>query len=346
MEIGNKRYAKVNVKPYKELIVIPITSPNKPHIPEEIQKKWQNIVDLVARIFNVPSGQITRFTEEHLQIFRASKHTGYPLKNSGLVSYIGVPIQWEDGEIFGTFCLLDNKSNSFSNLYLELMLNFKEIIESDLKYLLINQELQRRLSTKELLLREAYHRLNNHFALLMGYIQLKSLSYENSPNIQHILKDIHNRIHSISLIHEKLSYTENLESISLDTYICELCNIITSELSKIKIKFLCNIEPITLPIEISLPIGLMCSELITNSIKYAFSEVNEPEISLQIFRDSSQKIINIHYKDNGKGFPDDFDILNSNTLGMNLIKLQVEELDGEIKVSGKNGAEFFIKIKY
>jgi diguanylate cyclase (GGDEF)-like protein len=62
-----------------------------------------------------------------------------------LVSYLGMPIVWSDGEIFGTICVLDIKENAYSNIYISLMEQFKHSIEKDLQQLINLQMLERQL---------------------------------------------------------------------------------------------------------------------------------------------------------------------------------------------------------
>ena len=65
-----------------------------------------------------------------------------------MVSYLGFPINWPDGEVFGTVCLLDNKENHFGELYERLLYKVKSYIETDLELLVSNHELKHK--TKEL----------------------------------------------------------------------------------------------------------------------------------------------------------------------------------------------------
>src|SRR5262249_16658176 len=53
----------------------------------------------------------------------------------GMISYLGVPITWPDGETFGTICVLDNKANEYSDLYLRLLLQWRDVVEADLRSL-------------------------------------------------------------------------------------------------------------------------------------------------------------------------------------------------------------------
>ena len=58
-----------------------------------------------------------------------------------MISYLGLPINWPDGEVFGTVCLLDNKENMYNPDYINLLNQVKNHIETDLQLLVANKEL-------------------------------------------------------------------------------------------------------------------------------------------------------------------------------------------------------------
>jgi PAS domain S-box-containing protein len=141
-------------------------------VPSEIIRKWQEIVNLLAEIMHVPSASIMRVNPPHIKVFVSSASegnrcepgaldtgpyceivmkTGQPLlipdalENEawkanphvrlGMISYLGVPIGWPNGRIFGTICIRDNKRNEYSEAYLKLLLHFRDMLQADLKSL-------------------------------------------------------------------------------------------------------------------------------------------------------------------------------------------------------------------
>jgi PAS domain S-box-containing protein len=62
-----------------------------------------------------------------------------------MISYLGVPINWPDGDIFGTICVLDNKSNEYSELYRKLLLQWRDVVQADLRSLeTLHREIEER----------------------------------------------------------------------------------------------------------------------------------------------------------------------------------------------------------
>jgi len=371
-------FARVKVLGESDLVVVPI-SHGKPDIPARIIDKWQRIVDLVASIMHVPTGLITRLTEENLEIVVASGTEGNPYKRAdrdrlgigmfcetvvgrrremrvddvskteyweknphaglGMKAYMGVPIEWEDGELFGTFCMLTDKANSYQDKFVELLREFKEIIETDLRYIEIKSELEERLSARELELREIHHRLKNQLNILISYISLQ-LQIGVGDDARVALKDIQHRILAVSMVHEQIYKSSGVESPTLDIYLPRLCDYILEDLVRNDISVKYDIEPICLPMDKEVAIAIVASELLTNSIKHAFPDPgSRMEISIEAKREPAGKI-GLVYRDSGVGLPPGFDPSAANTLGMLIIGALAKQLGGALKAENDGGAKF------
>jgi len=187
--MGDNKYSKVRIRETDEVKQVRIASDLKPEPGSEIIEKWQSLLDLTAKIMNVPSSLIMKLNKETIEVFLKSQTDGNPYKAGGkeeliyglycenvigkqdkllvpdatkstvwkdnnpdidlnMVSYLGMPVNYPDGEVFGTVCVLDNKENHYSSLYEDLLNNVKQHIETDLKFLVSNQELEEK--SKEL----------------------------------------------------------------------------------------------------------------------------------------------------------------------------------------------------
>lgn len=373
------KHAKVKTVASPEKIIVPITSDDKPQIPEELQIKWQKILDLAAKIIGVPSGLITRLNESDLEVFLTSKTEGNIFEQSlklelglgwycenvtgtrnpvvlpnalnseewkdnpsvpfNMVSYMGIPILWPDGEVFGTFCMLDKKENQYSDLYLELLVSLREIIQNDLKTLLLYRKALSDLQNKEMQIREVHHRVKNQFNLLISTLRLQSTLEAGEKDIESLLADIQSRVIAISTIHNKLYKSIDTEKVSLGAYLDELGKHIINNLQKSDIIYKCESDEIITNSAVSVPCGLILNELITNSLKHAFINVPSPTIHLKISKHGNSEIEFI-YKDNGRGFPEKYDFDSSISLGMMMIKQSVSQLNGTYEFKNENGFTF------
>jgi two-component sensor histidine kinase len=374
------QFAQVRVEGVDQLVVVPI-SWNKPEIPEDIQRKWQDVVDLTARILKVPTGLITRLTEQNLEIVAASRTAGNPYKNNdhdrlgigmfcetvagrreptavpdiessdywknnphaglGMRSYMGVPIKWEDGELFGTFCILDDKSNSFLGEFRELLERFKDLIETDLKNILLQEELEKKLTASETRLREIHHRIKNQFNILASYISLQSRDKSNGE-LKESLSKIRHRVAALSLIHENLCCSDGREMPSLDAYLKRLCSYILDDFGGSDVDVTYAVEALAVSMEAEISIGLIVSELITNSLKHAFPGGGPKRLSVAL-RKLEDGHAALEYRDNGVGLPPGFDPALKTSLGMRILSALAKQLRGRLEASSKDGAVFALR---
>jgi len=199
---------------------------------------------------------------------------------------------------------------------------------------------QRNTEQKEIMLREIHHRVKNNLAIV---ISLLGLQYNNnpSPELKKIIRDIELRIRSMALIHEHLYRSENIDRIPLDSYLSSLSEIIRSSYSGNPVQMVMKMEPMSASIETALPLGLIANELLTNAFKYAFGERTDGKITITL----SRKEIGfsaLSISDNGIGLPEGFTLENQSSLGMFIIRLLSEQLDGRNKFSRDNGTTFTV----
>src|SRR3954462_10060131 len=134
--------------------------------------KWQEIIDLLAEILHVPSALIMKVEPPNIKVFVSSESEGNPYEpdelaplNTGLycetvmktrellrvpdalvdddwktnpdiklgmISYMGFPVAWPNGDIFGTICVLDSRPNGYNELYRKLLFQCREVLQADL----------------------------------------------------------------------------------------------------------------------------------------------------------------------------------------------------------------------
>lgn len=202
------------------------------------------------------------------------------------------------------------------------------------------KELYSALQEKELLLREIHHRVNNSLQLISSLINIQALYIKDEESIE-FFKESQNRVKSISMIHEKLYQSKNLQKIDFNSYLSSiLINLFQAYIvDQEKIKYDIKCKNIKLNMETAIPCGLIITELITNSLKHSFGN----ELSVELYL--KKETFNLIVKDNGIGFPEDMDFRNAESLGLQLVNLLVNQLDGTIELENKEGTEFRIKFK-
>lgn len=204
-----------------------------------------------------------------------------------------------------------------------------------------NLELNESLKEKETLLQEVHHRVKNNLQIISSIVKLQC-SYIEDDQALKVLTESQNRINSMSFIHESLYMNNNFRYIDFKDYIKSLtANLIQSYfMNPEQITFDVEIEDIQVNIDQAIPCGLILNELVSNALKHAFPENKAGNISLSITEKGDT--VTIEVKDNGIGIPQNFKIEDNESLGLNLVFILVEQLDGNIEIVAEEGSKFLI----
>lgn len=163
-----------------------------------------------------------------------------------------------------------------------------------------NKELVREVNNKNILLKELYHRVKNNLQIVSSLLSLQSLEVEDSK-AKNILLEMTNRIKSIAFIHEKLYQSSDLTEVEMQHYVESLVQELQKGLRAESICFDIFCHKIKFSLEKAVPLGLIINELVTNSIKYAFtSDATNKTITIMMQKTDAHTCT-LHISDNGKG---------------------------------------------
>ena len=193
--------------------------------------KWQNIVDTLAEIKDIEDALITRLTQSEVEILKVynkdksdplfeegdkiilsghyceevinknrrlivsdaeEKDKNYVEEKQGLISYMGFPIRWPNGAIFGTICVHDKRKRVFKQNFVDLMEQYRELIESHLKIIFKNSKLENKIKDKKSA-EEKYKQISNRLNTIYENIQqglcLHEIVYENNTAVDYRVLD-------------------------------------------------------------------------------------------------------------------------------------------------------------
>ncbi|MGL5891329.1 MAG: sensor histidine kinase, partial [Bacteroidia bacterium] len=205
-------------------------------------------------------------------------------------------------------------------------------------YQKLNEKLKTLIEQREMLIREVHHRVKNNLQLVSSLLNLHASKAENTG--REMLLESQNRIHTLALLQEKLYQSELLSNISLREYVQQITNDLLQSFSleHEKIKLVCEVDDIYCDIEKLVPCGLIINELVTNSLKHAFVQQAEKQITVRVYMQENQ--LRLEISDNGKGFDDTARI----SLGMRLVNGLVKQLKGTMQQirASESGARFEI----
>jgi len=203
------------------------------------------------------------------------------------------------------------------------------------------QQIRASLIEKETLLKEIHHRVKNNLQIIMSLLNLQSASIQDEQVLK-VFRESRQRIHSIALVHEKLYKSKNLSEIDFNGYVRSIVHELmrTNPVSE-KVKVDIDIHNIFLSIDAAIPLGLIVNELMTNAVKYAFPDDQPGHVTICLTSLSDQQYT-LRFSDDGVGFNKDA-ILNQRGLGLQLVGILAEQLEGHLQVDCKNGAYFTLQ---
>jgi two-component sensor histidine kinase len=215
------------------------------------------------------------------------------------------------------------------------------------KKIVVEKELKKSLNEKEMLLREIYHRVKNNMQIISSMMSLQS-NYVGDESVN-VLQECQNRVKSMAMVHEKLYESKDLTRIDFADYIhslvLDLFYFFDMDTSRVNCSV--DIDDIFFEIETSIPLGLIVNELVSNSLKYAFPADSNGNLLVKI--QNHHDHYHLHVVDDGVGISEDVDLNSTNTLGFQLVKALVKQLDGQISLDRKEGTAFdivFHELKY
>lgn len=205
-----------------------------------------------------------------------------------------------------------------------------------------NESLNRLVKEKEWLVKEMHHRVKNNLQVVMSLLNTQSMYLDNAA-AQAAIQESQHRMHTISLIHQKLYQSDNSAMVSMPAYVRELIDYLRDSLAAgANIHFEQNIADIELDVAQAMPVGLILNEAVTNAIKYAFPDKGQGSVTVNMSRNSLHTI-SLIIADNGVGIPDYNNIRKKGSLGMSLMEGLASQLGSELILVNDNGLKIEIE---
>lgn len=211
------------------------------------------------------------------------------------------------------------------------------------------EDLKASLHEKEVLLKEIHHRVKNNMQVISSLLSLQSQHLED-PKAIGMFKDSQHRIRSMALVHEKLYQSKDLSRIDFGQYLQNLVVYLVHsyQIDSGRVQLKIDVGEAALDINTAIPCGLLVNELVTNALKHAFPGGRKGEIRVTL-RPGADGRFTLTVGDSGVGWPRGADFRTTDTLGMQLVTMLVDQLDGEIELEKKPGTVFrisFRELKY
>ena len=200
--------------------------------------------------------------------------------------------------------------------------------------------IKNQLEEKESLLKEIHHRVKNNMQIITSIIRLQT-KFLSNINIDEILTNFQNRMQTMTQAYNKVFMSGSFTRINFENYLSSLIIDLyySLKISERNVKLESNIAPVDLDINIVVPLGLIINEILTNSIKHAFPDDKGGVIKIT-FKETQKEEYFLEISDNGIGISEDFNFVQSDTLGSLLINILSEQIKAKTKIENNNGTVF------
>jgi two-component sensor histidine kinase len=202
------------------------------------------------------------------------------------------------------------------------------------------------LREKEVLLKEIHHRVKNNLQVISSLLSLQA-EYLKDESMLKIMRESQNRVKSMALVHEKLYQSQNLASIEFGEYVRELVTQLSRSygINPDLIRLNISTDAIDLAVDRAIPCGIIVNELVTNALKYAFPGGRHGSIDVLLHNLADGKI-RLVIRDDGVGLPRDLELHNASSLGLTLVYMLADQVQGELAISRDGaGTEFSLTFR-
>ena len=212
-------------------------------------------------------------------------------------------------------------------IFTAILLNYIKIIRKQNKKLTVVSE------QNEFLVSETHHRINNNLQLVRILIENELKKNPNSDDLSN--KRIIAKIDSMGILHRQLYQNQDKKNLNLKQFLQEVKINLQFLFDENNVKVDFEIENLTLPLNSSMYIGLLVTELCINSLKHAFQHQNDKNIQLKILKEEG--LIYFDYSDNGE---------SKNEINqLNLVEKLCRQLKIDYRIDTGNGFKFSFKMK-
>ncbi|MBO9563516.1 MAG: tetratricopeptide repeat protein [Niastella sp.] len=196
----------------------------------------------------------------------------------------------------------------------------------------------------ETLVRELHHRVKNNLQVVSGLLSLQSNRLEEGA-AKEAMEESRNRIHAMSMIHQRLYMDNELATVDITDYLQHLSQSLANSFGydTRHVSTKVRLTDQNMPIDLAVPIGLIVNELVTNSFKHAFRDVLKPEVAVTL--EQKKETLELRVADNGQSNTSLQAPATSTSFGMKLVHTLVAQVNGELSVDQSAGTSYTILIR-
>ena len=237
--------------------------------------------------------------------------------------------------------------------------------------------------------KEIHHRIKNNLQVISSLLDLQAEQFKDKKVVE-AFRESESRVISISLIHEELYKSGNLETLNFSSYLHKLTEDLFQayDARDSGIRLNMDADSVFMGVDTAVSLGIIINEMLINSLKYAFPVGSRGDIRISLLKENpggavtpkekntsstpsskacvgesagigssgsgsissgassgAYEYFKLVYADNGKGLPENIDVKNPGTLGLQLVNTLVEQLEGELDLERSGGTKFTIRFR-
>jgi two-component sensor histidine kinase len=277
-----------------------------------------------------------------LCIFAVSRSAGHIIKH--------VLLTFEYGDVWKMLAPVSGSINSFTFIIFGLAaLMYSNIKKASDEMDALEQgrmelkeakdSVERSLGEKHVLLKEVHHRVKNNMAVITSLLDMQYMIIDE-PSFKQVLRECKQRVKAMALVHEKLYKAQDFLQIGMREYVDSLMGDLMDSYGNPDIKATLDISDVRLGLNLLIPLGLIINEIVSNSLKHAFEDIDNPEISVSLKEEGGR--VRLVISDNGPGLEEEEDNTQVKTLGVHIINALVGQIDGHMETEFRNGLKYSI----
>lgn len=209
--------------------------------------------------------------------------------------------------------------------------------------ILYEKALIKSIEEKDVLLHEVHHRVKNNLQVISSIIALQADLFQNEED-KILMQETQHRIQAMAQLHNMLYRSDSILLININEYVENLLDelVVAYHTVSARVEILKSIDDFALSIDVAMPLGLIVTELVSNSFRYAFpgDRHGKLSVSLTVLQDTVTLVIN----DDGIGMPPDFSIQKASSLGYVLVRSLSRQIGGSLQLLQGSGTN--IKLSF
>ena len=240
---------------------------------------------------------------------------------------------------------LEEMKTAVLNILEDLAVEKERLQDTQRAVLKSEEAIRSSLREKETLLKEIHHRVKNNLQVIGSLLRLQA-RYLKDDEARAMFEESQNRVHSISLVHEKLYRAGDLGSIDFHDYLLSLTEGLTDSWKGTGAPVHVAVEAtgVQLGVDTAIPCGLIVTELVTNALKHAFPNAASGSIRVAAVT-GPEGWLKLTVQDDGIGMPESLDFHRSGSLGLELVGSLVRQLGAKVEIERDGGTSFGIHFK-